>query len=401
MDAPLADLSVPDLARLHRRRSDKWAGYEPGVLVSTIAEMDFPLAPAVAAALHAAVDRHDLGYAPARPGGAPRRVRRASPRRRLGWQVDPEQVTLVPDVMAGLVELCRVLAGPGDAVAFATPAYPPFYTDLPPAGVRARARLPLGARTARLDLDATRRRARRGRPACWSSPVPTTRRAACRPAPSSSGSPSACAGARRLGAGGRDPRAARAAGRERTSPWLELSDAARARGIALTSASQGVQSSPGSKAALVVDRLGDRAREAVARLPDLSRPGRAARRGRRRGGVRRRRRVARRGAASSSTATARLLARPARRGAARRSAGRRPRPPTSRGSTAVRWGSARTRRPPSWRAGGSRSAAGSTTALRAPAMSGSTSERARSSSRRWSSGWPQGRSRSRWARSRS
>ena len=150
MDAPLADLPVPDLAHLNRRRSDKWAGYEPDVLVSTIAEMDFPLAPAVAAALHAAVDRHDLGYAPADPAGL-RDAFAGFAGRRLGWRVDPEQVTLVPDVMAGLVELCRVLAEPGDAVAFATPAYPPFYTDLPQAGVRL-CEVPLGPDDT-LDLD--------------------------------------------------------------------------------------------------------------------------------------------------------------------------------------------------------------------------------------------------------
>ena len=56
------DLQVPDLATLHRRRSEKWSGHEPDVLESTVAEMDFPLAPDVTAALHEAIDRHDLGY---------------------------------------------------------------------------------------------------------------------------------------------------------------------------------------------------------------------------------------------------------------------------------------------------------------------------------------------------
>ena len=55
------DLQVPDLATLHERRSEKWSVHEPDVLASTVAEMDFPLAPDVIAALHAAVDRHDLG----------------------------------------------------------------------------------------------------------------------------------------------------------------------------------------------------------------------------------------------------------------------------------------------------------------------------------------------------
>jgi cystathionine beta-lyase len=56
--------------------------------------------------------------------------------RRLGWTVDPEQVTVVPDVMVGLVELCRRIAEPGELVAFATPAYPPFFAELSAAGMR-------------------------------------------------------------------------------------------------------------------------------------------------------------------------------------------------------------------------------------------------------------------------
>ena len=58
------DLQVPDLATLHKRRSEKWSGHEPEVLPSTVAEMDFRWLLEAAAALHAAIDRHDLGYTP-------------------------------------------------------------------------------------------------------------------------------------------------------------------------------------------------------------------------------------------------------------------------------------------------------------------------------------------------
>ena len=63
---------VPPLAELHTRRSEKWDGYDPDVVVATIAEMDFSLHPSIAAALHAAIDRHDLGYAHARTPRSPR-----------------------------------------------------------------------------------------------------------------------------------------------------------------------------------------------------------------------------------------------------------------------------------------------------------------------------------------
>ena len=128
------DLQVPDLAALYERRSEKWSDFEPDVLPLTVAEMDFPLVPEVTAALHAAVDRHDLGYtAPtaARIGAA----FAGFAQRPLHWTIDPENVTLVPDVMAGLIELCRILTEPGAQVAFFTPAYPPFFAELPQARV--------------------------------------------------------------------------------------------------------------------------------------------------------------------------------------------------------------------------------------------------------------------------
>lgn len=119
------DLRVPDLATLHQRRSEKWSGHQPDVLASTVAEMDFPLAPEITAALHEAIDRHDLGYTPPADTGLPTAFASFA-RRRLDWAVDPDQITLVPDVMAGLIELSRALVAPGEQVAFFTPAYPPF-----------------------------------------------------------------------------------------------------------------------------------------------------------------------------------------------------------------------------------------------------------------------------------
>jgi cysteine-S-conjugate beta-lyase len=129
------DLSVPCLQVLHERRSEKWSLHDADVLSATVADMDYPLAEPVADALRAAIGRHDLGYAPPAPASL-RRSFAGFAARRLGWVVDEEQVVLAPDVMYGLIELCRAICAPGDAVAFATPAYPPFFAELPEAGVR-------------------------------------------------------------------------------------------------------------------------------------------------------------------------------------------------------------------------------------------------------------------------
>jgi len=136
------------------RRSEKWADQPPGVLASTVAEMDFELADPVLAVLRAALDRHDLGYTPSRtPGLAAAFAGFAG--RRMGWTVDPEQVVPVTDVMIGVASLCRALTEPGDAIALATPNYPPFLTELPREGLQLRevGLKPDGA----LDLDALER----------------------------------------------------------------------------------------------------------------------------------------------------------------------------------------------------------------------------------------------------
>ena len=56
------DLTVPGVEAMHQRAGAKWSAYDTDVLSATIAEMDFPLAPPVAEALHHAIDRSDLGY---------------------------------------------------------------------------------------------------------------------------------------------------------------------------------------------------------------------------------------------------------------------------------------------------------------------------------------------------
>jgi cystathionine beta-lyase len=256
-------LDVPDLSALQARRSEKWARHGAGVLASTTAEMDFALAPPVTEALHVAVDRHDLGYAPP----TPRRLAESFAgfaARRLAWTVDPEQVTLVPDVMAGLVELCRVLVGPGQTVAFATPAYPPFYGDLPQARVKLREIPLLGDRT--LDANALEVALRaRTRVLVLSNPHNPTGHVLSRPELERIAEICAAHDAWVLADEIHAPLVLD--GAEHT-PWLEVSDAARERGIALTSASKAFNVA-GLKAAVAVTASAT-AREAVAKLPELA-----------------------------------------------------------------------------------------------------------------------------------
>ena len=111
------------------RRSAKWAAYPPDVLPAWVAEMDFPLAEPVKAALHVAVDRDDTGYLGPELLGVPQALAEFAARR-LDWEVDPEQVVVATDVMVGVEECLRVLTDPGAGVVITPPVYPPFFADV-------------------------------------------------------------------------------------------------------------------------------------------------------------------------------------------------------------------------------------------------------------------------------
>jgi cystathionine beta-lyase len=257
------DLQVPNLATLRQRRSEKWSSHESDVLASTVAEMDFPLAPEVVAALHAAVDRHDLGYTPPRAIQLPAAFAGFA-RRRLGWTIDQDQVTLVPDVMAGLIELCCALLAPGDQVAFFTPAYPPFFAELPQARVDL-VLLPLRAAGA-VDLEPLEAALAGGvRVLVLANPHNPTGHAMSRSELEQLADLTASYGCWVLADEIHAPLVLADAAH---TPWLEVSDAARERGIALTSASKAFNVA-GLKAAMMIT-ASDRARQAVRRVPPLT-----------------------------------------------------------------------------------------------------------------------------------
>jgi len=120
-----------DLDRLRRRRSEKWRLYPPDVLPAYIAEMDYDLAEPVLAALRAAIDLSDCGYAfPAGVGEAFAGFAAA----RHGWTVDPGRVHLIPDVMAGTDLIFRLTTAPGDRIVINPPVYPPFFEHITASG---------------------------------------------------------------------------------------------------------------------------------------------------------------------------------------------------------------------------------------------------------------------------
>ncbi|WP_416972196.1 MalY/PatB family protein [Streptomyces sp. 4F14] len=119
---PLEDLS---LDQLRRRRSMKWRTHPADVLPLWVAEMDVPLAPAVADALREAIDMGDTGY----PAGTEFAESLAGfAARRWDWDgVAIDRAAVIPDVMMGAVQVLRLITDPGDPVVVNSPVYAPFY----------------------------------------------------------------------------------------------------------------------------------------------------------------------------------------------------------------------------------------------------------------------------------
>ena len=119
--------------QLSRPSSRKWS-LHPGTIGAWVAEMDFGTAPAVTAALHRAVDEGDLGYL------SPHTTRRMAEATAQwladdsGWQIPPENIHPVSDVMAALEVAITKFSPDGTGVIIPTPAYMPFLSFVPTLG---------------------------------------------------------------------------------------------------------------------------------------------------------------------------------------------------------------------------------------------------------------------------
>jgi cystathionine beta-lyase len=128
----MVEVHAESLEALRTRTSEKWVEYPSDVLPLFVAEMDYPLAPAVAAAITERVARSDTGYI-----ASPLPVGEAFAGfagRHWGWSVDPASVRTTTDVSVCIVESLRRVIRPGDGVIINPPVYPPFFHLVPEAG---------------------------------------------------------------------------------------------------------------------------------------------------------------------------------------------------------------------------------------------------------------------------
>ena len=123
---------IAPLSELRERQSVKWQKYGPDVLPLFVAEMDYPVAEPIKQAMIERIAADDVGYAMA-PGPIGEAFAGFADRH-WGWQVRPEYVRTTTDVSVAIVETLRRVISPGDGVVITPPIYPPFFELLPESG---------------------------------------------------------------------------------------------------------------------------------------------------------------------------------------------------------------------------------------------------------------------------
>ena len=121
----------PPISWLRQKRGVKWQLPGADQLPAWVADMDFPVAPAIRSAIIAAVDRGDLGY-PDWPAPHPLATPFANRmRQRFGWAADPAHVRGLTDVIQGLQIVLDLATRSGDGVVLQEPNYRPFRLAVP------------------------------------------------------------------------------------------------------------------------------------------------------------------------------------------------------------------------------------------------------------------------------
>ena len=127
-----------DIEQLRRKRCAKWAAARDGY-AAWIADMDFPVAPEIRAALQAVIDGDEFGYPDW--GGVEVLSPAATlfPQRmaeRFGWEPALDRVHDLANVIQGVRAVIHHLSGHGDGVVLHMPAYYPFLDTLERMGRR-------------------------------------------------------------------------------------------------------------------------------------------------------------------------------------------------------------------------------------------------------------------------
>jgi len=118
---------------INRENSDsiKWRFYEKDVLPMWVADMDFVSPEPVIRALQKRIEHGIFGYPMgimSPKDGIPELCGTLVERMKYQykWEIDPEDIILLPGVVPGFNLACQTFAKPSDAVLIQTPVYPPI-----------------------------------------------------------------------------------------------------------------------------------------------------------------------------------------------------------------------------------------------------------------------------------
>ena len=119
-------------AVVDRNGSDsvKWAryvdarGHNTDIIPLWVADMDFAAPPPVLTALRRRIGHGVFGYN--QPTASQTDAVVAYLRRKFDWSIDADWIVWLPGLVSGLNVACRAVGAAGDAIATATPIYPPF-----------------------------------------------------------------------------------------------------------------------------------------------------------------------------------------------------------------------------------------------------------------------------------
>lgn len=116
-----------DLAEVRARGSAKWSAYPEDVLCAPVAEMDYRTSPEIQRAILTAAERELYGYpSPAMQTDVQQALSEWY-RRTAGFEVLPERIHTLPDILKGIELGLRLFNRAGAAVVIPTPSYPPFF----------------------------------------------------------------------------------------------------------------------------------------------------------------------------------------------------------------------------------------------------------------------------------
>ncbi len=128
--------SAVTVAQMRRKQGAKWSLYGEEVLPSWVADMDFPLAPPIHAALSEQCAAQDFGYPMPLSKRPLVEIFSAWAQRRYNWQVDPGRIEGMVDIVQGIYLALQLYSEPGDSVLTLTPTYPPLWRSIEGMGRR-------------------------------------------------------------------------------------------------------------------------------------------------------------------------------------------------------------------------------------------------------------------------